>query len=900
MRLETAKLLKKVNQRSKTVRQKKRETKTNAKETNPEHHVDISRVPRIKKNKLADPPKATSKYKRRQVSKTWLPTHLWHTKRARMTAPTHPLWRMAIPITPTEKSYRPTHRAGGSRGSIAWDASYMSTVACLGTDHTLGNMLRLLGFGVEGAASRQRKWIAGTRHGQGWIHEIDQGKKPITPAVVVWVARSSNEGQRLQQPTEHSNGPHGGTEPAMTKQKIKLDRKLLIRVHVSAFRQFWLELLRAAKMQKPQVLVEDLRFEVGSIEITGPGSTEALLGVLKPRNTPSPISVEAAWTSLAALNNPGCLPHGSLLAFDVVDPRLSYPPKQVKIPKDQASVDKLNELIASWPIDTLQTTPKLSSHKVRWIASTTLPTQNRINRRRAEAGQGKAITVLEKDPAIPVLLLANRSQASDANTQGSWTVLLPWCCVDAVWRSLMYYPSFTGRTPRFGGLHETRQIGLEHLTPWHPGDFPGTEAGKAWERTESEKRFDEWIRRPPSRRLKWDLVELGLGRRGEIGRGWTCDWEYLFVDTLKARDESAVQKTDTRTEIKAQEDPDRRRNTSSPESEAGPDRQSEMLESSVDFSQLTPSLASSLLKAPLKDPLLQTPSIATVRIRLLTKGTPNPAARVYRLPTSARATAASQMLVSSPTQLSTHPANSNGATSNQSAPPAGQPSPSTGTTSSNQTSTATSFANLREKWMSLLPSNFSQSGGLNLPKHPKQKQNDRGLPSKHVVHPYDPPTHINVLPRNAPQSVIDEFGRKPLTAEQLHEQRREMLMKELMKNEVAPGETWDASKGLVECPNPEDLIGFVTSGSYNLCEGSGTAIGGIWVQRLIQGWRDERISVNDEPIESVSIKSVPHKTHKRQPAAKKSNRLSDPERHLCVVRNAGESVGRLAIWELCQ
>ena len=37
-----------------------------------------------------------------------------------------------------------------------------------------------------------------------------------------------------------------------------------------------------AKMQRPVVMIEDLRFGIGSIEITGPESTKALLGVLEP------------------------------------------------------------------------------------------------------------------------------------------------------------------------------------------------------------------------------------------------------------------------------------------------------------------------------------------------------------------------------------------------------------------------------------------------------------------------------------------------------------------------------------------------------------------------------------------------------------------------------------------
>ena len=139
-------------------------------------------------------------------------------------------------------------------------------------------------------------------------------------------------------------------------------------------------------------------------------------------------------------------------------------------------------------------------------------------------------------------------------------------------------------------------------------------------------------------------------------------------------------------------------------------------------------------------------------------------------------------------------------------------------------------------------------------------------------------------------------------------------MKELMKNEIGPGKEWDATKGLVECPNPEDLIGFVTSGSFNLGEGSGTAIGGIWVQRVLQGWRNEQAGIYveaAEPQDSASIvdsncvanasgrASKPH----RKPKSTMNGRTKKTiewERCLCVVRNTGESVGRLGVWELCE
>jgi ribonuclease P/MRP protein subunit POP1 len=63
-------------------------------------------------------------------------------------------------------------------------------------------------------------------------------------------------------------------------------------------------------------------------------------------------------------------------------------------------------------------------------------------------------------------------------------------------------------------------------------------------------------------------------------------------------------------------------------------------------------------------------------------------------------------------------------------------------------------------------------------------------------------------------------------------------------------------------PNAEDLIGFVTTGSFSLSEGHGMAIGSIAVEKVLDN-------------------------------VKKCSK----EGRYCIVRNAGESVGWLAKWE---
>ena len=76
-----------------------------------------------------------------------------------MTSPAEPLWRFAVPLSPTEKSYRPSHRARGARGAVVWDMSYMATVQIEGTVEGVESVLR--GVGVDGDEAwgrKGRKW----------------------------------------------------------------------------------------------------------------------------------------------------------------------------------------------------------------------------------------------------------------------------------------------------------------------------------------------------------------------------------------------------------------------------------------------------------------------------------------------------------------------------------------------------------------------------------------------------------------------------------------------------------------------------------------------------------------------------------------------------------------------
>ncbi|THC99090.1 hypothetical protein EYZ11_001411 [Aspergillus tanneri] len=763
IRLETARRLQNLNSKTKAKRAASKakhckETQKSLEESGAHAFNIAPRVPKIKKYKLSRPPPPDSKYKKRQRHKTWLPTHMFHAKRAHMTTTKDPLWRFAIPLSPTEKSYRPSHRAKGVRGAVAWDMSYMSTIQLEGTEPALESVLRAVGINGEDAwGPRGRKWRAGTRSLPVWTFERERLERPIAPVTLIQCAEARSEDVEMLD---------ADNTAAQNEVKKKMNRKkIFVRVHPAAFLQLWNELLKVSKQQNPPVMIEDLRFEIGSIDITGPGSAEALISALKPltedgKEAPEN-SPEATWGSLLGVSNPSSLPQNALIAFSASDPRLHFPPTKMKPRTSDTEMQNLAVLLSTWPIDKTQTPPTLFDRRARLAAARQLPSQKAINRRRTEAGPGVYAAPLPSDPKIPIIVLATRSiaQSRNSNAPGTWTVLLPWKCVLPVWYSLMYCPLSSGGNPRFGGLKEQQQLAFEAGEPWFPGDFPGTNAGWEWGLRERENSKQEWERRPKGRRAEFDSLDLGNGKTGEIGRGWACDWEKLAqiasnsaMSASKITKKTQSSKAQSDTVSNAEANPQNDVTTAPP----------------LGIHQLQPAKASRAINGPPTTNGSGNPALATVQISLFKRGTPTPRARIYRLPT-------------------TNP-------------------------------------ELRQKWLSLASNKTAEL--INITQERLQSSS------------------VSCDPAVGKEHIQQRLAASLISLPAVDDPRQEYL----------------------PLPLEEDLIGFVTTGNYNLSEGKGTGIGSIMVSKVMS-------------------QSGQQKTKAR-------------EQNMCIVRGAGERVGRLGYWNL--
>lgn len=449
--------------------------------------------------------RGNSQFHKRQKNKVWLPTHLWHAKRAHMRV----RWGFMLTESPNDSSFRDTQCAVKKRGVVAWDTSYMGSILVRGDEAQVRAVLEE----VCRDAGTDNKVRAGKRSKECWAyHRGGYPTRPIAPVTVVW-------------------------SPAAAADNTA--RRVLVRVHPCAFLDVWEELVAAIRAQNDAaggaqaVFVDDLRFDLGSIQIAGPAATETLLAVLTPLDPAG--ATEQVWAGLRGVTNPLSLPPDVVFGFDVADPRLRFPPRLEPSALTPAAQEaRLFELQSTWP---LPPTPfALLDPAHRTAAVKLQASHKRIAARKAAAPPGTFPQPQATDPRIPVLLLSTplcpSARPNGAPGPGAWTVVIPWKWVQPVWYALQHADG-GGDGVRFGGLQEQRRMAFDHGLPWFPGDFAGTRAGQQWEAERASERRETWNKKPPAKQFNYDAVAIA-GRRGELGRWDRCDWDKLVPPPVPA------------------------------------------------------------------------------------------------------------------------------------------------------------------------------------------------------------------------------------------------------------------------------------------------------------------------------------------------------------------------------
>ncbi|KAH7885023.1 ribonucleases P/MRP protein subunit POP1-domain-containing protein [Phlebopus sp. FC_14] len=479
---------------------------------------------------------------KRQRDKTWLETHIWHAKRMKM----ENMWGYRLAVTPTEKAFRPSHRAS-VHGSILHDASYYATIEVKGPQSILQAALESC---CDPQVYGMKRSLSGGR--ACYTHIYMYGRYPfdlIAPITLIWQPLSSETPSlsSSEAPSNTSAKRKGKGKEKQADEKTPdspyCSRVLWVRCHPSIFDDVYDALkdscshaLQANKERDPtvhaEIEIDDLRGSVNAFEITGPKSSQVIRGALSPAGGEDRQEFKKFWESMADLQTAGSIPRGMVIGFKVLDPRLKFPPKNAKAYCPDATRTMASPSSAFFfPSSNIAQSEIWDAEKRGGLKKPRYKKKDIDERRSKNLVPGTPLNPLRQDDRIPVLLIQRSlepcppSTSTSSSTQGihGWTLMFP-----AGW-SMPFLSSLVYTGTRIAGQRERMKQYFEAGTPGFPNDYPTIPAYEtaSSERAETEKA--QWERKPPAKRVSWDK----LGTRSP----WRPDWGLVLgVETSRPVD----------------------------------------------------------------------------------------------------------------------------------------------------------------------------------------------------------------------------------------------------------------------------------------------------------------------------------------------------------------------------
>ncbi|AMD19439.1 HBR538Wp [Eremothecium sinecaudum] len=432
-------------------------------------------------NKLAPKPIGRIKYMKRQRFFTWLPTHVWSAKRCHMIK----RWGYQIPWSPTQKCFRLTHRLTGqaatSNGAMCADTSYFGTlVASSESKPRLDSFVKQL---TGGRAVRDK--YSKSQHLFEGLFYLAADTVPIGPGTLLWVG----------------------------------DNKIMIRLHPSIYKSVFDFAIQE------ELDVQDCRFSLASITITGAKSLQALSQIIR---TPSETQSYKQFKSVYRVTDSSVFPDRTVFAFRTMDPRHLSSPKNLSTSSsvDYSTIIDLQqkyprEEIASVLSELCDPSSRENSYNNQQ------PLKDLARRRRKLLVNPKRTNLIpfdpKIDPQIPIFIVR---QPKSMN----WVILLPWYWMLPFWYQLnrvtFVYPM---------GIKQLHQQCYERGLPHFPDDYPFTATG--YQENSVYKSISlkaAWERKPAGKRVNYEkITHLHAaqcpGYSGELGDWFSSDWRLLQV-----------------------------------------------------------------------------------------------------------------------------------------------------------------------------------------------------------------------------------------------------------------------------------------------------------------------------------------------------------------------------------
>ncbi|ODV60868.1 ribonuclease P/MRP protein subunit POP1 [Ascoidea rubescens DSM 1968] len=504
-------------------------------------------------NTLANKPVGKIKYTKRQKKYSWLTTHIWHAKRSHMIK----RWGFNIPLKPTQKSYRLTHRNFLTHGSICWDTSYFSSLIIESDINNFKQLKKLV------------KLITNNMN------------KPLNSSVVN--GKKFWEGNLYIFHNNNVKTLEIFTQGIIYWHKMNDSYKILIRIHPSTYEEYF-NYLKELSNNKTIFAVNkhknenenenenslfkfyDCRYSLGSIEIAGPSSFKNLVSILHLNDT----NLNKNWNEFSSISSLRSLPENSIISVLVENPGLySRPvkPKNIKFDENRLidlmlslnsfnddndndndnnnnnddnndnnddntknSINEINKVNTSQAnLNSRKVIEKLLSIEGRTNSYNNQPSIKELSQRRKNLKPGMIkIPNNEKDPMIPILILNSNSNKVSFS---KLILIAPWYWILPIWIKLNKITEV-----EHSGYLGIEQINFENNKLNFPDDYPFCLKGFVENEIKEIENHKKWKKRDKNHQINYDELIINKSHdhfnykiKGEVGSPFKCDWRFLQV-----------------------------------------------------------------------------------------------------------------------------------------------------------------------------------------------------------------------------------------------------------------------------------------------------------------------------------------------------------------------------------
>ena len=497
------------------------------------------------------PSNLLSEYNRRQRSKVWLETHIWHAKRFHMVEK----WGYRIASHANDKCFKANYRAV-ARQCLMQDISYYTCVEISGPEEMLKETLRDHCNPLE-LTFAAKIFIAGDREGTllffkkngfprfpiGHVHFLWRPGHSNARTIWIWVHPSFFHdflAEIVSSFELKSDDAAANSASSQTKESslYSNDRDCKMSIHKNTLNRFRFygpltisvltDALRLLDFDKKLSAITE-RGDAARLEAEGMDCEEAAEDSNKswhteyynnPENMESLKIQKQLWQVLKTLLSPSQLPPNIVLGFTVLDPRFHLPEKRRKAQRGAGTVE-----VMPMPPTNANSSP-IWEQEIRESSSKACVRTSTINKLRSEClvpGVSNDKYFNEEIMAKIPILLIQKPGIGNTGFGSSIDVILP-----ASW-AMPFWLACILRCVRVGGLRESKSVAFEYGNTRSPDiNDPDTPAYAREAFSTKLELTEKYFLYPPNRRV--NFVKLG------ISSPFVCEWRILMKEWANAED----------------------------------------------------------------------------------------------------------------------------------------------------------------------------------------------------------------------------------------------------------------------------------------------------------------------------------------------------------------------------